>query len=220
MKKPYIFFDFDGTVLCTNDAIVESWNHTSEHYLGHGFPRETWEKTFGETIKYTAENFFPGVDPEEAIEIYRKYQEVNCADMVRLFDGIRELLDELKACGYKLALVTSRRRKSTWDYLEKFKLVDYFDVYVDCESTPAHKPDPEPLLVAIAEMSELVGREIDKSECIMLGDTRFDILCCKNAGVDSILVDWSHAIDEQQLEELGAVPTYRCAKPADVLEIV
>ena len=220
MKKPYIFFDFDGTVLNSNNIIVESWKVTAKHYLGEERSTEYWEKTFGEPISYTASVAFPGVDLEEAVALYRKWQADHIDNNLDLFDGIYELLTELKARGYKLAIVTSRMRPTTYEYLDRFRIRDFFDVVIDHDSTNAHKPDPEPLLLAVSEMEKATGKEIKLSECIMLGDTRFDMLCCKNAGIDSVLIGWSHAIDEDQLKELGALPVYRIAEPMDLLEIV
>lgn len=220
MKKPYIFFDFDGTLLDTNDLIVDSWKAAAMHYLGEEFSTEYWEKTFGEPIRYTASVAFPGIDVEEAITVYRDWQAAHVDNRLQLFDGCYELLSELKARGYKLAIVTSRMRMTTSAYLDRFDITKFFDVIIDHDSTSAHKPDPEPLLVAISAMSKAVGKEINLSECIMLGDTRFDMLCCKNAGIDSVLVGWSHAVDEEQLKELGALPVYRIAKPMDLLEVV
>ncbi len=220
MKKPYIFFDFDGTLLDTNDLIVDSWKAAAMHYLGEEFSTEYWERTFGEPIRYTASVAFPGIDVEEAITVYRDWQAAHVDNRLQLFDGCYELLSELKARGYKLAIVTSRMRMTTSAYLDRFDITKFFDVIIDHDSTSAHKPDPEPLLVAISAMSKAVGKEINLSECIMLGDTRFDMLCCKNAGIDSVLVGWSHAVDEEQLKELGALPVYRIAKPMDLLEVV
>ncbi len=220
MKKPYIFFDFDGTLLDTNDLIVDSWKAAAMHYLGEEFSTEYWERTFGEPIRYTASVAFPGIDVEEAITVYRDWQAAHVDNRLQLFDGCYELLAELKARGYKLAIVTSRMRMTTSAYLDRFDITKFFDVIIDHDSTSAHKPDPEPLLVAISAMSKAVGKEINLSECIMLGDTRFDMLCCKNAGIDSVLVGWSHAVDEEQLKELGALPVYRIAKPMDLLEVV
>ena len=152
MKKPYIFFDFDGTILNSNNIIVESWKVTAKHYLGEERSTEYWEKTFGEPISYTASVAFPGVDLEEAVALYRKWQADHIDNNLDLFDGVYELLTELKARGYKLAIVTSRMRPTTYEYLDRFGIRDFFDVVIDHDSTNAHKPDTEPLLLAISEI--------------------------------------------------------------------
>ena len=57
-------------------------------------------------------------------------------------------------------------------------------------------------------------------EAVMLGDTKFDIGCANNAGVDSILVGWSHYVDEESMAADGFEPTWRLSEPALLLELV
>ncbi|MBQ0004988.1 MAG: HAD-IA family hydrolase [Clostridiales bacterium] len=220
MKKPYIFFDFDGTVLNTNEIIIASWKATSMHYTGKEKTREEILRTFGETIRYTAGQWFPDVPVEESIEYYRLYQEANCDGMVKVFDGIEAVIDELRERGHRVALVTSRTRATSTAYLKQFGLYDKFDVFIACEDAVKHKPDPEPLLNAIERMERLVGHSISKDECLMIGDTQFDIGCGNNAGVEAVLVEWAHPIYEDRFEALGAKPDYRIAEPKELLEIV
>ena len=54
----------------------------------------------------------------------------------------------------------------------------------------------------------------------MIGDTKYDIGCANNAGVDSALVGWSHYVDEESMAADGFVPTYRLGTPAELLEII
>ncbi len=220
MRKPYIFFDFDGTLMNTNDIIIASWNHTAKHYLGHELDTDEILRTFGETIRYTVQHFFPGVDVDEAVNCYRAYQEENYVGSINLFDGVREMLDELIAKGYKLAIVTSRTRNTSMDYIDLLGIRDLFEVFITCDDTPVHKPEPKPLDMAIEQMEEKLRKTISKDECIMIGDTKFDIGCGNNAGVDTVLVDWSHPIDESAITELGFKADYRISTPIELLDIV
>jgi pyrophosphatase PpaX len=213
VKKKHIIFDFDGTLLDTNRVIIDSWQAVFRHYEGRERDEAEIVRTFGETVDFSMRNFFPHGNIEEAKHIYRSYQAEHAGKTVRLFDGTRELLDELRKRGHTLSIVTSRLEHTTHGYLKDFAIADYFDVVITCNDTDAHKPDPRPLLMALEKLGAA------KDEAIMLGDTRFDIGCCANAGVDSVLVEWSHAIDEKDLVE-GCMPTYRIAKPMDLLELV
>ena len=93
--------------------------------------------------------------------------------------------------------MTSRLRNTAMEGLEKFDMTKYFDVIVTPEDTDKHKPDPEPVNIAL----ERLGSEASSS--VMLGDTMFDILCARNAGVSPILVSWSLALEGKTKEDLG-----------------
>lgn len=213
MKKKYIVFDFDGTLLDTNQVIIDSWQTVFRHYEGKERDEADILKTFGETIDDSMRSFFPDEDVEAAKQLYRSYQRDHACESVKLFAGMRELLDELKGKGHIFSIVTSRLRRTTGEYLEDLGIRDFFDVVITCNDTDAHKPDPLPLLIALDKLGA------DKDEAIMLGDTRFDIGCCCNAGVDSVLVEWSHAIDEEEIRN-GYKPTYRISRPEELLALV
>ena len=186
MKKyDTILFDFDGTVMNTNEVILRSWQHTFQTIEKRQEDEAKIIATFGEPLDVTMGKFFPDMPRDEAVEIYRSYHRDNFGDLITVFPGMKELLAEVKSRGYKTGLVTSRLLHTTRQGLEKYGLKDYFDVVVTAEDTEKHKPDPEPINIALKKLHS-------RSETsIMLGDTMFDILCAKNAGVTSVLVGWS-----------------------------
>ena len=104
-----------------------------------------------------------------------------------LFPGVVEVLRELKEKDIKTAIVTSRLRRTTMEGIEKFDLHDFFDTVVTMEDTKKHKPDAEPVFEALRRL------DIEAEKAIMVGDSKFDIMCARNAGVKSVLVDWSVA---------------------------
>lgn len=208
-----ILFDFDGTVMDTNDVIINSWQHTFRTLEGREEEVSKIVKTFGEPLEITMQTLFPQVPTEEAIGIYRSYHHDNFGEMINVFPGMRELLQELKKRGYKMGLVTSRLKKTTLQGLEKYRLDSYFDVVVTAEDTHKHKPDPEPVLIAL----EKLGSVPEKS--LMLGDTMFDILCARNAGVSSVLAGWGIALTEEEKNGPDG-PDYRIERAEDLLDIL
>lgn len=220
MKKPYVFLDFDGTVLNTNEVIIDSWNATARHFLGHEIDRKTILGTFGEPIRFTAGNFFPDNEVEEIVKYYREYQNANSEGKVELFEGMKEFLQELKREGFKLAIVTSRTKTTSFAYMDDFGITDIFDVVITCDDTTAHKPDPEPLLIAIEKMESLLGKSIDRADCVMVGDTRFDIGCAQNAGVDGVLVSWAHESGEDRLKSSGIEAKYTISSINELKELI
>ena len=212
MKK-YILFDFDGTLVNTNDVIVASWQHTYKHYLGHEVPVEHITACFGEPLLLTMAREFPGVDPKESAEVYRSFQVKNADRLVTIFPGIKELLADLKEAGYVLGIVTSRTRESALRYLDMFDIASYFDDLVTCDDTTVHKPNPEPLLLAMSRLGAA------PEESLMIGDSPFDIKCANNAGVDSVMVNWRITCDETSLIDDAKVD-YWIHQPSDLVELL
>ena len=212
MKK-YILFDFDGTLVNTNDVIVASWQHTYKHYLGHEVPVEHITACFGEPLLLTMAREFPGVDPKESADVYRSFQMENADRLVTIFPGIKELLAELKEAGYVLGIVTSRTRESAQRYMDMFGITSYFSDLVSCDDTSIHKPNPEPLLLAMSRLGA------EPEDALMIGDSPFDIKCANNAGVDSVMVNWRITCDETSLIDDAKVD-YWIHQPSDLVELL
>ena len=208
-----VLFDFDGTLVNTNDVIVASWQHTYMHYLGREETLEKITACFGEPLLLTMEREFPEVDPEESAEVYRRYQREYADELVKIFPGIKELLEELCKAGYRMGIVTSRTRESAQRYMDMFGIGPYFEAMVTREDTDIHKPNPEPILLCLDRMG------ITADEAIMVGDSPFDIKCANNAEVKSILVDWRITGDGES-PIADAVEDYTIAEPAELMEVL
>lgn len=136
MKKfDTVLFDFDGTVMNTNEVILRSWQHTFQTIENREEDEAKIIATFGEPLDVTMGKFFPDMPRDEAVEIYRSYHRDNFGDLITVFPGMKELLAEVKIRGYKTGLVTSRLLHTTQQGLEKYELKDYFDVVVTAEDT-------------------------------------------------------------------------------------
>lgn len=208
-----VFWDFDGTLVDTNDVILESWQVTYEHYYGHRMPVEHITRCFGEPLLVTMAREFPEVDPLESAEVYRSYQRDFAYTKVKEIPGVFELVDELRAMGYKQCIVTSRTTESALRYLELFGKLDSFDGMVTCDDTEAHKPDPAPILLALEKMN------CSRDEVLMIGDGVFDVKCANNAGVKVVLVGWR--ITELNTDLVGgAVQDFEAETPADLKELI
>ena len=208
-----VLFDFDGTLVNTNDAIIASWQHTYLHYTGREASLERITSCFGEPLLITMAREFPGVDPAESAEVYRRFQVEHTDELVKVFDGIPELLEALKEEGYRIAIVTSRTRESANRYLDMLGIGGYFEDMVSCDDTHAHKPNPEPILLCLAKLG------ITKDEAIMIGDSPFDMKCANNAGVKSVLVDWRITSDNASLID-DARADFEIAKPLDLMTVL
>ncbi len=182
-----VLFDFDGTIMDTNEVIINSWQHTFRSLTGKEADVNMLLGTFGEPLEISIDKMLPEFSRDDAMRIYREYQYCNFKGLISLFPGVVEVLRELKEKGIKTAIVTSRLRRTTMEGIEKFDLHDFFDTVVTMEDTKKHKPDAEPAFEALRRL------DIEAERAIMVGDSKFDIMCARNAGVKSVLVDWSVA---------------------------
>ena len=179
-----VLFDFDGTLVDTNQIVFDSWQEVFRTVEGAERPAEVIYSTYGEPLFETMEHFF-GEKTEMCIKIYRDYQSAIYLDTVKLYPGMEALIARLKRKGYKLAVVTSRLKKSTIEILDKYALTDSFDAVITCDDTDKHKPDPEPALAALEKLGTA------PAQAIMVGDSRYDVGCGKNAGIKTVLMNWS-----------------------------
>ena len=215
MNKKYIIWDFDGTLANTNEIIIASWQASFRNFLGHELPVRDIEATFGETLKDSIPNLIPGAEVSDVVDYYRSFQDAHHEVFnVQLFDGVREVVEEMRKRGCLIGIGTSRTAYSLNNYMRELGIEHLIDEIVTMEDVKNHKPHPE----TVNALLEKFGAE--PGEAIMIGDTKYDIGCAQNAGVDSVLVGWSHYVDEESMSADGFEPTYRIATPRDLLSII
>ncbi len=210
MKTNTVLFDLDGTLLDTNGVVVKSFQYV---YKTLGVEPKSPEEImafFGEPIKTTLEREFEA-PYEETVKIYRDYHYEIFYDSIDVFPGMLELIQSLHKDGYKLGVVTSRLIRTTMEGLKKYGLDEYFQCIITASDTTKHKPDPEPIQMALDALAS------KSDETIMIGDSIFDIECAKNAGVKSVLVDWSVTKDEVKNKML---PDYEVMAANDIKKII
>jgi pyrophosphatase PpaX len=186
MTYKYVLFDLDGTIIDTNRLIIDSFQYTYKKSLGLEVSEQEILKYFGEPLLVTLKRYSEE-KADELFKTYIDYNETRHNDTVTIFEGVQELLEELKKQGYTLALVTSKRRKVAQMGLDLFDISKHFDVFVALEDTELHKPNPAPAIKAL----ELLNA--NPQDAIMVGDSVFDIHCAHGAGVKAVLVKWSAA---------------------------
>lgn len=208
MKYKYILFDLDGTLIDTNQLIIDSFKHTYKTHLNKDIEEKEILQYFGEPLITTLRRYDPN-NAEDLYDTYTKFNESIHDSSVNLCCNIKECLEQLKEAGCILAVVTSKRSKLAHRGLELFDIKKYFSVIVTVDDTEYHKPHPEPVLKAL----EKLGASAD--EALMIGDSVFDILCAHNAGVKAIKVSWGAALDHQAEEE----PDYMVGDALEIIDI-
>lgn len=183
-KLTTLLFDFDGTLLDTNELIIQTFQTVlNSHYPGR-FERENILPFLGPTLKDT----FDSIDPEKSEELIAEYRTWNFANhdaFATEFDGVSETLRQLKSEGYKMAIVSTKRNSMIMKGLRLMSAEDLFDTVIGLDDVSQAKPHPEPLLLAMERLNST------PEESIMIGDNMHDIIGGKNAGVRTAGVAWS-----------------------------
>lgn len=211
MSEPtiqYILFDLDGTLINTNQLIIDSFRHT---FNQHGLTVSDAEiyRHFGRPLHDQFALFAPD-RVEELVATYRRFNWDMHDQLTTSFPGVDALLAELTERGYQLAIVTSKVRPLVERGLRLFHLERYFPLLICAEDTREHKPKPGPVLKAL----ELLGA--DSGQAAMVGDSPFDLLAAKAAGVAAIGVLWS-SFPRAALAECQ--PDHLVEQPGDLLRL-
>lgn len=184
MKITAVLFDLDGTIIDTNQLIIKSFVYTVEKHLGYKIGAEEVIPYFGEPLPLTLQRFSKD-KWEIMLKTYRDYNEKYHDRYTKIREDVKEVLARLKEEGIKTAVVTSKRRELAKRGLKLFELDKYFDVLVGLEDTEKHKPEPDPVLKALELLKS------PREEALMVGDSPYDILSARSAGVRSVAVKWS-----------------------------
>jgi len=185
-----IIFDIDGTLTETNNLIFASFNHVAQKYWGKTLTPEEITKYFGPTEQTIFKQLFKE-HFDEVMEDYYKFYRKNHKLMAKAFDGIPELISELKTRGILLSIYTGKGRTTSLITLEEIGLIDKFDMIVSGDDIKGHKPSPEGIELFIKKYN------LKRYKVLMVGDAPPDIKAARAAGIKIASVLWdSYAKDE------------------------
>ncbi|KYG57544.1 pyrophosphatase PpaX [Planococcus maritimus] len=204
-----LLFDFDGTLLDTNELIVQTFLTV----LGEHFPGEYGREDVLHFIGPSLEQTFTNIAPDKVSELSDQYRRLNRTlhdDLVSEYDGVTETLRMLKSRGLKMAIVSTKREETILHGLRLMGVDDVFDVLVALDHVQNPKPHPEPLELALRLL------EADREDALMIGDNSHDIEGGKNAGVRTAGVSWT-AKGEEFLASFE--PDFMLQHISDLLEL-
>ncbi|MBO7419578.1 MAG: HAD family hydrolase [Spirochaetaceae bacterium] len=201
MKK-YYFFDLDGTLTDPALGITNSFKHAYRHF---GMEIPSYEKlcTFiGPPLVTTfkKELNFDDEKTKEGVKAYREYFSTKGIFENKVYDGIPQLLKNLKAKGKTLVVATSKPEEFAVRIIDHFGLSEYF-TYV-CGSCMDETRSTKAEVIKYALV--LCGiYEAQKEQVLMIGDRSHDIVGAKENGIESCGVLFGYG-SREELEQAGA----------------
>lgn len=211
-----IVFDLDGTLLNSLEDLADSANWVLEQ---HGFPThpvDAYRYFVGDGVRKLIERILPQEERTEArIEQCRQefvaYYKVHMEDKTSVYEGITELLVELKNRGLKIAVATNKVHIAVKPLMEKYFPEIRFDSMIGQREGVPVKPAPQIMFDILRETG------CEPSEALHVGDTATDMQLAHNAGVTPVGVLWGYRPLEE-LQEAGA--KFIISKPEELLRLV
>ncbi len=190
-----VLFDLDGTLIDTVRLIRESMGYATMHVLGEELPDDELMRNVGIPL-LSQMRAISEKHAEELVTVYRAHNAEVHDDLIAEYPGTEQVLEELAARGYPLAIVTSKSSPVAMRGIELFGLERFFSAIVCSDHVERHKPDPFPLVVAARELG--FGAE----ECMYVGDSPHDMTAAVRARAVSVAALWG-AFDADSVLEPG-----------------
>lgn len=195
LKKPQmILIDVDGTLV---DSVPDLTYCVDEMMKALGRPVHGEAKVrnwVGNGVERLVQRALIGRldgEPDEAdygkaYPIFLDLYAENTSKRSRLYPGVREGLDYLKAAGYKLGCVTNKAARFTEPLLRDLGVADAFSIIVSGDTLPQKKPDPAPLLHAARFF------DVGPAQALMVGDSVSDVKAARAAGFQVVCMSYGY----------------------------
>ena len=179
-----IAWDFDGTLVDSRPLIEAGMLHALDALGQPHSVMQEWLKYVGLPVEAGIRDTFGplGLDGDTVLKAYRSFGHAEHEYMMQPFEGIPELLAELKGRGQRMAVVTSKRRVPLLRQMAQWNWEPLFDPIITPDEVTHGKPHPE----SLEQLKALTG--LAAEEILMVGDTPFDLNMANAAGVPSLAV--------------------------------
>ena len=194
-----ILFDLDGTLLNTLEDLKNSVNFALKKF---GYSEKTLEQiraSVGNGLRRLIELSVPEGTSSETVDAVlaamKLHYQGHCAVKTAPYPGILELLNQLKAAGFRMAIVSNKAAPMTEQLRQKFFAAQVPFAFGESAEL-RRKPWPDMPLAALKQL----GSTAETS--VYVGDSEVDVQTAKNAGIPCLSVGWGFR-SAQELHEAG-----------------
>ena len=216
MKYTTAIFDLDGTITDSCPGILNAIRYALKK-RGIDEPSEEVLRSFiGPPLQQQVQTVF-GLSEEEGaamVSTYREYYGVKGIFENRVYDGVPEMLEKLRAAGVRVLMATSKPEKYAKRIAEHFGFDRYFD-FIGGACMDGTRTDKHEVIEYV--LSSCGISEDERNSTVMIGDRSHDILGAEKSGLHSIGVLYGYGSIEE-LKEAGAEET--ALHPSDITAIV
>ena len=186
-----IIFDLDGTLANTLPLCIAAFRQAIEPHINRSVTDEEIIATFGPSEEGTIMALAPDFYDKGVADYLTRYTALH--DMCPApFDGMIEILENLKQKGIRTAIVTGKGRKSALVSLERFGLLPYFELLETGISEGSSKPQG---IKAILQ----TWSDLNKNEVVYIGDAPSDVIACREAGIPIVGAAWAETAEPDKL---------------------
>lgn len=210
-------FDLDGTLTDTLESLAYSVKATLREMDLPEITTDECRRFVGDGARCLMERSLRATGEEnvkrieEAMEIYGRIFDENCTYHVTPYEGICQILSDLKKEGVKLAVLSNKPDQQTVKVVHEIFGEDVFDYAQGQIENIKRKPEPDGIYCLLEKMN------VTKEECLYVGDSEVDVKTGKNAGLKTICVLWGFR-DRKTLEAAGA--QVMIDRPEELLQFV
>lgn len=199
-NKEVILFDLDGTLINSGPDLALAVNHMLQILNRETFSEDIIDGWVGNGAQMLVQRALSGqreidenLDTDlcsDALDIFLTFYAKNLCVATVTYSNVPATLTRLKETGYRLAIVTNKPFAFVEPILVSLTLSGLFELILGGDSLDKKKPDPLPLLHACEKMN------VSIDQCLMVGDSKNDILAANAAGMQSIGVTYGYNYGE------------------------
>ena len=199
-NKKLLIFDLDGTLINSAPDLSLAVNHMLQTLNRDTVSNDIVDGWVGNGAQVLVNRALSGkskIDEDlnaalsaEALDIFLTFYAENLCNSTIAYPHVSVTLKILKGMGYRLAIVTNKPFAFVAPILEGLELSDLFELILGGDSLPQKKPDPAPLVHVCEKLS------VSVDECVMIGDSKNDILAANACGMQSVGVTYGYNYGE------------------------